>query len=75
MLARERQDIIVRLVHERGSVTTQELMAMLGASESTIRRDLEILDELEAKEAEQAAAAEGEEEAAAESGETEAAAE
>ena len=37
--------------------------------------DLEILDELEAKEAEQAAAAEGEEEAAAESGETEAAAE
>lgn len=45
MLARERQDIIVRLVHERGSVTTQELMAMLGASESTIRRDLEILDE------------------------------
>lgn len=45
MLARERQDIIVRLVHERGSVTTQELMATLGASESTIRRDLEILDE------------------------------
>jgi DeoR family fructose operon transcriptional repressor len=44
MLARERQDIIVRLVHERGSVTTQELMAMLGASESTIRRDLEVLD-------------------------------
>lgn len=44
MLARERQDIIVRLVHERGSVTTPELMSMLGASESTIRRDLEILD-------------------------------
>ena len=44
MLARERQDIIVRLVHERGSVTTQELMAMLGASESTVRRDLEVLD-------------------------------
>lgn len=37
--------------------------------------DLEILDELEAKETEQDAAAEGEEEAAAESGETEAAAE
>ena len=44
MLARERQDIIIRLVRERGSVTTSELMAMLGASESTVRRDLEILD-------------------------------
>ena len=39
------------------------------------RDPFEILDELEEKEAEQAAAAEGEEEAAAESGETEAAAE
>ncbi|MEE8674090.1 DeoR/GlpR family DNA-binding transcription regulator [Tractidigestivibacter scatoligenes] len=44
MLARERQDIIIRLVRERGSVTTSELMAMLGASESTVRRDLEVLD-------------------------------
>lgn len=44
MLARERQDIIIRLVRERGSVTTSELMAMLGTSESTVRRDLEVLD-------------------------------
>ena len=44
MLARERQDIIIRLVRERGSVITSELMAMLGASESTVRRDLEVLD-------------------------------
>ena len=44
MLARERQDIIIRLVREHGSVTTSELMSMLGASESTVRRDLEILD-------------------------------
>ena len=45
MLARERQDIIVRLVRERGSVTMPELIAALGASESTIRRDLAVLDE------------------------------
>lgn len=44
MLARERQDIIIRLVRERGSVITSELMAMLGASESTVRRDLDVLD-------------------------------
>lgn len=44
MLARERQDIIVRLVRERGSVTMPELIAELGASESTIRRDLAVLD-------------------------------
>lgn len=45
MLARERQDIIVRLVRERGSISTPELIEVLGASESTIRRDLEMLDE------------------------------
>ena len=45
MLARERQDIIFRLVRERGSVSTSELLAALGASESTVRRDLAILDE------------------------------
>lgn len=45
MLARERQDIILRLVRERGSVSTSELLAALGASESTVRRDLAILDE------------------------------
>ncbi|WP_130810957.1 DeoR/GlpR family DNA-binding transcription regulator [Olsenella sp. Marseille-P4559] len=45
MLARERQDIIARLVRERGSATMPELMEALDASESTVRRDLAALDE------------------------------
>ena len=44
MLAEERCDRIVALVNEKKSVTVQELMDMLGASESTIRRDLSLLD-------------------------------
>lgn len=43
MLATERQDFICKLVAERGSVTTPELMAALDASESTVRRDLDTL--------------------------------
>ena len=43
MLATERHDLILRLVAERGSVTTPELMAALDASESTVRRDLDAL--------------------------------
>lgn len=44
MLAEERCDKIVSLVNERKSVTVQELMDYLGASESTVRRDLSSLD-------------------------------
>lgn len=44
MLAEERCDRIVALVNEKKSVTVQELMDTLGASESTIRRDLSLLD-------------------------------
>jgi DeoR family transcriptional regulator, fructose operon transcriptional repressor len=43
MLATERHDLILRLVAERGSVTTLELMSALDASESTVRRDLDAL--------------------------------
>ncbi len=40
MLTEERQRRILETVEERGSVTAQELMMLLDASESTIRRDL-----------------------------------
>lgn len=44
MLAEERSDRIINIVNERKSVTVQELMELLGASESTVRRDLTTLD-------------------------------
>lgn len=44
MLAEERMSKIVQLVNEQGSITSQELMEYLNASESTIRRDLNALD-------------------------------
>lgn len=44
MLAEERLAKITRRVNEQGSVTAQELMEYLNASESTIRRDLNTLD-------------------------------
>lgn len=44
MLAEERLDKIIRFVNEKSSLTIQELMAYTGASESTIRRDLNTLD-------------------------------
>lgn len=40
MLAEDRLEKIVGLVNERGSITASDLMDVLGASESTIRRDL-----------------------------------
>lgn len=43
MLVEQRFDEIIGLVEERGSVTVQELMDLLAASESTIRRDLTAL--------------------------------
>ncbi|MBP3361600.1 MAG: DeoR/GlpR transcriptional regulator [Clostridia bacterium] len=44
MLAEERMSKITQRVNEQGSVTAQELMEYLNASESTIRRDLNALD-------------------------------
>lgn len=45
MLSEERLEEITRLVNERGSITNQELVQLLGASESTIRRDITALAE------------------------------
>lgn len=44
MLAEERLEEILRLVQEYGSMTVQKLMEYTGASESTLRRDLNALD-------------------------------
>ena len=43
MLSEERHSIIVELVNSRGSVKLSELCEELDASESTIRRDLNVL--------------------------------
>ena len=45
MLAQERLSRIVRMVGERGTATVSELAQATGASESTIRRDLDRLHE------------------------------
>lgn len=45
MLAEERYSIIVEQVKQKKSVTLTELCELLGASESTVRRDLTSLDE------------------------------
>lgn len=45
MLAEDRLERIVDLVNQNGSITASELMQRLDASESTIRRDLNRLDE------------------------------
>lgn len=44
MLTERRQEEIVRLVYERESITVAELKEILHASESTIRRDITVLD-------------------------------
>lgn len=44
MLTQQRQEIILRLLEERGSITVTEVKDVLGASESTIRRDITALD-------------------------------
>ena len=46
MLTQERYQSILSTIDERGAVTVSELAEMLGASESTIRRDLTALDEM-----------------------------
>lgn len=43
MLSEERLEEILRILDQNGSITNQELVTMLGASESTIRRDLTAL--------------------------------
>lgn len=43
MMKRERQGYILRLVRERGSVTTNELVAEFGLAEDTIRKDFQSL--------------------------------
>lgn len=40
MLTEERHAAIIERLHQRGIVKLQELVEVLGASESTIRRDL-----------------------------------
>ena len=44
VLGEERHNVILEIVNERKSVTVQELMKLLEISESTIRRDLNLLD-------------------------------
>ena len=44
MLTKTRQEEILKLLENRGSVTLQELKDYLNTSESTIRRDLNTLD-------------------------------
>lgn len=46
MLTEKRQEEIMKLVNKNGSVTVQELKDIFDASESTIRRDLNALDEM-----------------------------
>lgn len=46
MLVDQRRDEILQLVEQQGFVSLHELMERLGASESTVRRDLEYLDEV-----------------------------
>lgn len=44
MIAEERRSKILRIAEELGFVSLQKLVTDIGASESTIRRDLELLD-------------------------------
>ncbi len=44
MLVEERREKILKLIESEGFVSLQELVERIGASESTIRRDLEYLD-------------------------------
>ena len=47
MLTQERYQSILSMVNEKGAVTVAELADWLNISESTVRRDLTALDELE----------------------------
>lgn len=45
MLTKQRQDLLLKLLEERGSITVSEVKDMLSTSESTIRRDITALDQ------------------------------
>jgi DeoR/GlpR family transcriptional regulator of sugar metabolism len=45
VLARQRQNLILEQVRERGAVRVADLVQVLGVSDMTVRRDLEILHE------------------------------
>lgn len=44
MLTRQRQELILKLLNERGSITVTEVKDLLDTSESTVRRDIIALD-------------------------------
>lgn len=44
MLTKQRQDLILKLLAEKGSITATEIKDILGISESTVRRDITALD-------------------------------
>ena len=44
MLVDERRQTILQVIEKKGFVTLNQLMELVGASDSTIRRDLEVLD-------------------------------
>lgn len=44
MLTKQRQELILKLLEENGSVTVTEVKDLLDASESTVRRDITALD-------------------------------
>ena len=44
MILDQRRDEILQAIEQQGFVSLQELVTRLGASESTVRRDLEYLD-------------------------------
>lgn len=44
MLTRQRRDLILKLLEERGSITATEIKDILDTSESTVRRDITALD-------------------------------
>ena len=44
MILDQRRDEILQVIEQQGFVSLQELVTRLGASESTVRRDLEHLD-------------------------------
>ena len=45
MLIEERQQLILQILKQKGTVSVAELVELYNASESTIRRDLATLDE------------------------------
>ena len=44
MLTKQRQNLLLKLLEERGSITVSEVKGILDASESTVRRDITALD-------------------------------